>query len=202
MFDSKTEFAIDVPGPAEKKPLVGWPSDKQWCEWRRKKKIVQKDIGRGYYQIQPSEAHQIDLDTFNAIRIKKDGEPEVEIDIDEAEYVIGRLAMCETTESPEREGNTYRIKIRVMDSIDTVHVLRIPTMKESKDYGRSRPPLIQGPYGTHEIRIDYHGAGKLYDTVKVSAEGYAGDVPIIHKVEAVNVLLQEMNSQAAGVPGE
>lgn len=175
--------------------VVNYPSDVLITEWRRKKKVQQKSLGRGYSEFESSKPEKIDLDTISAVRIDKEDGPE--IDEAEAVYVLGLLTECEASDRPERDGNRYRVALKVMRGIDTVHVLRVPTMKQIMDYERQRSSVRTGPYGQQEIRINYRAAADLYDAIVDKAEttGYVGGiVPIVHKAEAVNTLLQEIRS--------
>ena len=82
MFDMKGEIALTLPaaeGP--KKIVVRYPSDSEFIEWRRKKKIVQKDLGRRSFQIESSKPEPCDLALATAIRVDNGAGPV----LDEAE---------------------------------------------------------------------------------------------------------------------
>lgn len=204
-FDTKQEIAVKVQAPEGiKTVLVSMPTDSQWADWRRKKKIHQTDLGRRNYTIDPSKADAVDLQLFQAIRRTAEDVAPCDIDVYEAAYILGKLSECDIPERPERDGSHFTLKLKVMGRILTEHRLRVPTMKEMMEYERQRSSVVFGAYNTQEIRINLRAAGKLYDDVHQSHEGYVNDVPIIHKAEVVNALLQEIRSEQEEVdePGE
>jgi len=196
MFDSKAEIGLTIQGEQPKKVVVRFPSDAEFISWRRKKKVVQKDLGRRKFQMEASKPEPCDLALVNAIRVDKEG---AAIDEAEAVHIIGRLTECEVPNRPDREGSAYVIAMKVMRKLNTTHTLRIPSVKEQMDYERMRSSVIYGQYG-QEIRINFAAAGELYDKLKVSIDGYAHDVPVSHKAEAVNVLLQELRDEQDDTP--
>lgn len=192
MFDSKAILGIRLPDG--KRVSVSIPSDADWTTWRRAKKILQKDIGRRQFQMEPGKPEKADLDLFRKIQHVDDGAERVELDEAEASYVIAKLSECDVTEQPERNGSEYVVRMKVLGKLFVTHTLRVPTVREMMDYERNRNSLTFGQYGTQEIRINYRAAGDLYDKLAVLNEGYAQAVPIPHKAEAVNVLLQEIRA--------
>lgn len=194
MFDAKAEIGLTLPSPdGPKKIAVRYPSDEQFIEWRRKKKVVQKDLGRRSFQIESSRPEACDLALLNAIRVDKENGPQ--IDEAEAYYIIGQLADCEVSTRPEREGSAYTIRMKIMRKLNVSHTLRIPSVKEMMDYERMRSSVVFGQYGHQEIKINFRAASELYDKLKVAADGYKGDIPVPHKAEAINVLLQEIRAE-------
>jgi len=190
MFDYNQEIGLSLDtDQGRKKVAVRYPSDAEWITWRRKKKILQKDLGRGNFQMEPSAPGAADLELLNAIRIDKDGPP---IDEAEAFEIINKLGHADVNKRPEREDPGYRIELKVMQRLNTVHLLRIPSVKDKQTYNRAKSPVTYGQYGYQEIRINYQAGAELYDKLIASTEGYAGQVPINHKAEVINVLLQEI----------
>jgi hypothetical protein len=193
MFDVNAPIDINLlsaEGP--KKITVRYPSDAEFTEWRKKKKVTQKDMGRRSFQIEQSRPERCDMDLVAKIRTDKETGPQ--IDEAEAFHVVSRLANCETSERPERDGANFSIRIKAMGKLQTTHVLRIPSMREVMDFESARSSVIFGQYGRQDIRINFQASADLYDKLKVSVEGYTGAVPVPHKAEAVNVLLQEVRS--------
>jgi hypothetical protein len=198
MFDMKGDFPIFIQTPeGAKKILVRYPTDEEFASWRRKKKVVQKDLGRRAFQIEASKPSREDLELATALR-KDENSPA--IDEAEAASILARLAECEVENQPEREGSAFRIAMKVMRKHDVVHTLRVPWVKEITNYERMRSSVVIGAYGTQEIRINYNAGAELYDLLKMKVEGYTGEVPICHKAEAVNVLLQEIRSEQEEEP--
>lgn len=200
MFDTKTEIVIPIETPEGiKKVAVRYPTDAEFSDWRRKKKVLQKDLGRRKFRIEGSLPDKNDLELLSKIRADKD-EDAPTIDEAEASHIIGRLASCEVSDRPTRVGQAFSIPLKVMGRFATVHVLGVPSMKQLFEYDRLRSGVIHGEYGRSEIRINFQAAGELYDALKQSVEGYAGAVPIPHKAEAINVLLQELRSRQEDEP--
>jgi hypothetical protein len=191
MFDSKAEIGVTLQGEQPKKVCVRFPTDEQFIAWRRKKKVLQKDLGRDKFQIEQSKPEECDLLLANAIRVDKDGP---EIDKSEAVHILNRLAKCEVPTKPEREGQSFLIEMKVMGRLTTTHKLRIPSVQEQMDYERMRSSVIFGKYG-QEIRINFQAAIDLYEKLKLETSGYANDIPVTHKAEAINVLLQELRAE-------
>lgn len=191
MFDYKQEIGLSLDtDQGRKKVVVRYPSDAEWSTWRRKKKILQRDLGRGNFQMEPSVPGAADMELFNAIRLDKEDGPS--IDESEAFEVITMLGRADVNTRPIREESGYSIELKVMQRINTVHRLKIPSVKDKQTYNRSKSPVTYGQYGYQEIRINYQAGAELYDKLKTSVEGYAGEVPINHKAEVINVLLQEI----------
>lgn len=195
-FDTSSEIGIKIPAPeGVKHVVVGWPSDNQWAEWRRRKKINQTDLGRRKYTMDPSKAEPADQELFDAIRKKPEDVAPCDVDVYEAAYVIGRLSECDVNEQPEREGSHFILKLKIMNRLDASHRVRVPSMREMMEYERQRSAVVFAAYNTQEIRINLRAAAKLYDEIHQSHEGYTNGVPIIHKAEIVNILLQEIRNE-------
>ena len=200
MFDTKAEIRISLPSPEGRKTVViRYFSDNEFFDWRRQKKVVQQDLGRGESELAPVTPGDCDLALFNAIRMdKEDGPP---VDEAEALYVLTLLSSAEVSERPEKEGSLYVIRMKVMRKYATSHTLRTPSVRQMMDYERQRSSLRFLKYGAQEIRINYRGAVDLYDSLAQSSEGYAGSVvPVCHKAEAINVLLQEIRAEHEEAP--
>jgi hypothetical protein len=102
LFDSTLELGIKLPSPeGVKRVSVSFPSDADFSEWRRKKKIVQKDLGRRSFQIEASQPEQCDLDLLKKILVTEEGQPTPEIDEAEASYIVSKLAESEV---PDKAG--------------------------------------------------------------------------------------------------
>lgn len=197
------ELGIKVPGPeGVRKVFVSFPSDADVATWRRAKSIVQKDIGRRQSIIEATKPGKEDLDLYRKIRrTGEDSEELVELDESESNLLISKLLTCDVPEAPEREGSTFLIRMRVMDATDTVHVLKVPTVREMMDYERTRSSVIFGQYGRQEIRINYRAAGEFYDKLLSRVEGYEDNkVPVHHKAEALNELLQAIRAEQEEEP--
>jgi hypothetical protein len=90
--------------------------------------------------------------------------------------------------------------MKIMRKLATTHTLKLPSVKEMMDYERARSSVVFAAYGSQEIKINFRASADLYDKLKISTEGYAGDVPVPHKAEAVNILLQEIRAEQEEAP--
>jgi hypothetical protein len=193
MFDTEAEIGVTIPGDPPKKVVIRFPTDDEFSIWRRKKKINQRDMGRGKYKLDNMKAEACDLALFKAIRVDKDSD--VELDEAEALHVINRLAKCEVTGPPTRSTGGMRIELRIMKRLLVAHVMRVPSVKQMMDYEALRSEVTFGQYNSQEIRLNYTSAGDLYDKLKLSTEGYKGAVPAPHKMEVINILIQETRAE-------
>jgi hypothetical protein len=203
MFDYKQEIGLSLDtDQGRKKVAVRYPTDAEWITWRRKKKILQKDLGRGNFQMEPSVPGAPDMELLNAIRVDKDDPDAPQIDESEAFEIITKLGSADVNVRPSREESGYRIELKVMQRFNTIHRLKIPSVKDKQTYNRSKSSVTYGQYGYQEIRINYQAGADLYDKLITSKEGYSAEVPINHKAEVINVLLQEiaMSEQQEAAP--
>jgi hypothetical protein len=190
MFDSNAEIVLRLmTADGIKKIPVRFPTDEEYITWRRKKRILQKDLGRRNFEIQRSKPEPCDLALLNAIRKDKDGYAPDEAD---ALALINQLCDCDVPTRPEQEGNAFVVEMKVMRKIATTHTLRIPSMREMM--GHHGSSVVHGAYGFQEIRLNPQSAGDLYDTLTIKKDGYSGSVPVVHKAEIINVLMQEVQS--------
>jgi len=190
MFDTNRELELTIPSPDGGKTVaVRFPTDDQWIERMRKLRTVVRTIGRGKTSTEIENSEEVDSDLVNAVRINADGPA---LDGAEASAVIDRISRADADEA-EREGSEYRIRLRVPGAV-TLHRLRMPSQKEILDYRRSAVSVLDGRR-RQEIRINLRAAGDLYDKLKTGLEGYAGDVPIVHKSAVVSELLATLRNE-------
>ena len=94
------------------------------------------------------------------------------------------------------EGGTYRVTLRFFAGVG-VHVLKMPTAKQMKE-AEAATRVINGKFGSAEIRVNLEAFSALYGEMATSAEGYAGAVPILHKHHAVQAVLSEVREALDG----
>lgn len=193
MFDMKADIGLKIVSDDGdiKKIIVRFPDDNEFIEWRRRKKILQKDLGRRNFEMQNATPSDYDLELATKLRRDEDGP---EINNADALHVMNSLANCEVENRPEREGKTFVIEMTVRNKTLTTHTLRIPSTQDMMHHDGMRSSVIHGAYGFQEIRLNYQSSAELYDKLKVSASGYANDIPVVHKAEIINVLLQEVKA--------
>lgn len=185
MFDSKATFEIGITSGGRKVCKVRFPSDEEWCTNARAQKSISRDLGRNKVRYEPF-GDEANAALFDKIREDSDT---VEFDDAEASKIILRLGRAETV-NIERQGDRYHIEL-IVPGGRVFHLLRIPTQKQIDEYNRASIHIVYGRR-EREIRSQLEPSGALYDALVESAEGYAGPVPIIHKVAAITEMLQEI----------
>lgn len=169
---------------------VSFPTDEQWCTWARAQRTVRNFLGRGKSQAEEVNLPQINAELFGKIRV---GDAGSGFDEAEAGLVIARIERASVV-SAEREGNGYRIAMRVPGATVT-HVLRMPTAKEMQEHERASTSVVSGRRSV-EIRAFLEPSGLLYDKLHVSHEGYAEAVPVVHKSAAVSEVIAQLAIEA------
>lgn len=179
MFDQSKEFVLKILSGGEKICTVRYPTDAEWCERVRKSKTVRTYLGRDKQLVDRSASERADAELLAKIRVDG-GEPA--FDKAEAYRAMGRLDRAQLL-SVERAGDQYRVAMRVPGA-DVVHILRMPTAGDALEYERSTTKVSE-TRNRRESAIDLENLAAIYDRLRVSVEGYAGNVPVNHKGAAV-----------------
>lgn len=196
MFDTNQPIHVKVRTADGIKTLrVRFPTDEEWIERQRKRKLLIKHLGRGVTETIVSGGEDADAELLAKIR---DGDGP-EVDAFEASRIIEQLAQAEVDDAAI-EGDSVRVDLRVLGGMST-HVLRMPTARDMIEYRRRFARVIDLPYGKQELRINLEIAGELYRKLAVSTEGYASAVPIVHQAIAVKAAIDELEALLAGDGG-
>jgi hypothetical protein len=189
MFDSQAPITIQLRGPEGTKTVkVRFPSDEEWIERQRRRKIIIKQLGRGVSETTICGGEEADAALLAKIR---QGE-EPELDAYEASRILEQLSLAEVEDvAPCAEG--YYVTLRVAGG--TVgHVLKPPSAKDLFDYRRGFARVLDLPYNRQELTINLAAAGALYQKVLVATVGYAGAAPIIHQAVAVKAAIDALEA--------
>jgi hypothetical protein len=198
MFDQSKTFTVPIMSGGIKKCVVNFPTDQQWCARAHAQKVIRRPVGGGKWTFEPSDLARIDSVLFRDIRVEEEGS--VAFDDSEAAAVIERLERCQV-QGIQREGETLAVTLKVAGAVVVVH-LAIPYQRDVMAYGReSMPPPVHSARAT-ELRINLEPAGRLFDKILRSQEGYAGAVPIIHKDVALQAVLAEIQAMEEEVDPE
>lgn len=193
MFDASQPIQVKVRTADGIKTLrVRFPTDEEWVERQRRRKLVIKHLGRGVTETVVSGGEEADAELLARIR---EGEGP-EVDPYEASRIIEQLAQADVDEVAH-EGDTFRVVLRVLGGT-TAHLLRMPSAKDVIEYRRRFARVLDLPYGKQELRVNLEAAGELYRKLAVSTEGYAGTVPIVHQAVAVKAAIDELEALLAG----
>lgn len=196
MFDTQKEFEVGIRSGGRKVCRLRFPTDAEWCERARAITTVRRFLGRGKSTSETTGAEAANERLFDKIRLDKDGDP-----FDQAEMAaaIERLERA-SVESITPRSSGYSVSLRVPgregENI-TEHVLACPTLSQidANEKASIRPVLGRR---TNEIKVFLEPSGELYDRLiqcKPEEAGYAGAVPIIHKVAVVTELIQHVTEE-------
>jgi hypothetical protein len=157
---------------------VRFPSDQEWIERQQKRKLITVNLGRGLSETRVSDSDEIDADLLARIRVD-DGQ--VEVDGFEATTVFNRLYWSEILGDPTFDAGQFRVMLRILGNIETLHILRMPTAREEHQYLKSFVRNLDTQGSKQQTIINLPAAADLYSKLVISNEGYAGAVPIVHQ---------------------
>jgi hypothetical protein len=168
---------------------VRFPSDDQWAERQRRRKVIVKSLGRGMSETMVPNAEDLDAALLAKIRIEE--ESAAEVDPFEAVRCVEQLAQAEVDDVVQT-GDAFRVTTRVLGGT-TVHLLRMPSQKDVFEYRRSFLRVLELPFNKQEVTVNLRAAGELYKKLIQATEGYAGDVPLIHQAVAVKAAVDALD---------
>ena len=129
VFDATRPVAINLRGPDGVKTVrVRFPSDDEWAERQRRRKVIVKQLGRGISETTTPSGEDIDAAMLAKIRT----EEEPQVDAYEAQKVVEQLAICEV-DDVVLAGDAYRVSLRVLGATTTV-LLKMPSAKDVSQY--------------------------------------------------------------------
>jgi len=195
LFDTNRQMEITLQSAEGAKTItVRFPSDQQWIERQRKRKILIKNLGRGMSETITPDSSDFDADLVAELRA---GE-EPAIDGFEASRILDEISRADV-DSIEREENLFRVHLQIPGS-RTIHVMKIPSSRDLFQHRRSFYRIIDLPYNRQQLTINLDAAADLYKKLCESNEGYAASVPIIHQAAAIQAVVSEVES-GSGVAG-
>jgi hypothetical protein len=189
VFDATRPVAINLRGPDGSKTVrVRFPSDDECVERQRRRKVIVKNLGRGISETTIPNGEEIDAALLAKIRT----EEEPEVDAFEAQKVIEQLVACDV-DDVVLEGDAFRVTLRVLGGTVT-HLLRMPSAKDVSQYRRGFARVLDLPFSRQELTINVRAAGDLWKKLLDAAEGYVGDVPVVHQAVAVKAAIDALDS--------
>jgi len=189
VFDSTRPIALQLRTPTGVKTVrVRFPSDEEWAERQRRRKVVIKQLGRGVSETIIGNAE--DADAALLARISDGEGPEV--DPFEASRIIEQLSQAEVDDVVQA-GDSFRVTLRVLGGV-VMHLLKMPSAKEVFEYRRGFARVLDLPYNRQELTINLAAAGTLYKKLITATEGYAGEAPIIHQAVAVKAAIDALDA--------
>ena len=193
MFDSQKEIHVQLRfADGARTVKVRFPTDEEWIERQRRRKIIIKQLGRGVSETTIPNAEEVDAALFRKIRTDE-GE---EVDAYEASRIIEQLSQAEV-DDVVAEAGAFRVVLRVPGGT-TVHLLRMPSAKDVIEYRRNFARILDLPFNRQELTVNLAAAAELYRKLCQSTEGYAGTVPIIHQAVAVKAAIDALEAGFEG----
>ncbi len=191
IFDAARPVALNLRTPAGVKTVrVRFPTDEEWTERQRRRKVIVKQLGRGISETTIQNSEDADAALLAKIRLAEPDAPEV--DPFEASRVIEQLGQAEVDDVAQ-VGDGFEVTLRVLGGPVT-HSLRMPSAKDVFEYRRGFARVLDLPYNRQELIINLAPAGALYKRLVQAADGYAGDVPIIHQAVAVKAAIDALDA--------
>ncbi len=199
VFDISRPIALHLRTPAGVKTVrVRFPSDEEWIDRQRRRKVIVKQLGRGVSETSIPNSEDADAALLAKIRAPEENAPEV--DAFEASRVIEQLSQAEVDDVIQ-VGDGFSVTLRVLGGTVT-HLLKMPSAKDVFEYRRGFARVLDLPYNRQELIINLAPAGVLYKKLTQTAEGYAGDAPVIHQAVAVKAAIDALDAgfQESGDP--
>jgi hypothetical protein len=190
MFDANTTITIGLRTTSGKADItVRWPTDEEWSAHRKRRKLIQRQLGRGQTETE-LESGDADARLYEAIKLN--GAPP--LSTGEASRIVESISQCDVTDV---RLNADDADVEILTVMGTVkHSVRIPSMDQIKTLQRSTKFLTL-PYNRQEIRSNLESSAGLWDQCGGSGEGYAGAVPNLHKDVAIRAVISAIDLEAA-----
>jgi hypothetical protein len=191
-FDTSTptEVKAILADGQVKKISVRFPSDDEWIERQRHRKIVQIQLGRGKAKAILPEGGEADL-----LLLSKIIGPDTEItDPAEAARILEKLSEAEARETV-RVPEGFSVKTEVRGGVVTEHVLSVPSASDMAQFNNLRE-VISCPNGRTELCVHLNVAGNLYRKLLQRCDGYAtGNAPIVHQLTALTAVINAFQAE-------
>ena len=191
VFDAERPIAINLRTPGGVKTVrVQFPSDDQWADRQRRRKVIIKQLGRGVSETIIPNGEDADAALLAKIRVPDEKQPEV--DPFEASRIVEQLSQAEVDDVVQ-EGDSFRVTLRVLGGTVT-HLLKMPSAQDVIEYRRGFARVLDLPYNRQELTINLAVAGALYKRLQQATEGYAGEAPIIHQAVVVKAAIDALDA--------
>jgi hypothetical protein len=190
MFDASKPINVNLRTPEGAKAIrVRFPTDDEWIDRQKKRKVIVKQLGRGGSETTIPDSAEADAALLAKIRIAD--EDAAGVDAFEASRIIEQLNQADVDDVVQ-EGDGFRVTMRVLGGTVT-HVLRMPSAKDVFEYRRGFARVLDLPYNRQELTINLTAAGALYKKLVTTTEGYGGDAPVIHQAVAVKAAIDALD---------
>src|SRR3990167_5914724 len=189
VFDVSRQVEIKLQAAEGTKTItVRFPTDEEWVERQRRRKIIIKQLGRGISETVVPSSEDADAELLSRLRVG-DGP---EVDGFEATRILEQLSQADVDDALPEAG-AFRVLVRVPGWM-TAHVLRMPSAKDVIEYRRAFARILDLPFNKQELTVNLSAAGTLYGKLCQQSECYAGAVPIIHQAVAVKAAIDALEA--------
>ncbi|HWP84901.1 MAG TPA: hypothetical protein VNN17_06910 [Terriglobia bacterium] len=189
VFDVTRQVEIKLRSADGTKTItVRFPTDEEWIERQRRRKIIIKQLGRGVSETVIPGSEEADAELVAKLRVG-DGP---EVDAFEASRILEQLSQADVDDVIPEAG-AFRVLVRVPGGI-TAHVLRMPSAKDIIEYRRAFARILDLPFNKQELTVNLAAAGSLYQKLCKDTQGYAGAIPIVHQAVAVKAAMDALEA--------
>ena len=189
VFDATRPVTLQLRTPAGVKIVrVRFPSDEDWTERQRRRKVLIKQLGRGISETTIPSGEEVDAALLAKIRTEEGPE----VDAFEASRIMEQLSQAEVDDVVQA-GDAFRVSLRVLGGTVT-HLLKMPSAKDVFDHRRGFARVLDLPYNRQELTINLGAAAILYKKLITATEGYVGEVPIVHQAVAVKAAIDALDA--------
>lgn len=192
MFDANTTITMGglrVAGVGKVDVTVRWPTDAEWSQHRNGSKALMHQLGRGASELD-TDTGEADAKLYEAIKLN--GAPP--LSVGEASYIIGVIGKCEVT-GVELGADEAEVHLQIFSG-RVKHTVRIPTLDEVRKLQR-KVRYLTLPYGRQQVKTSLEAGAALWDACNGKAEGYAAEVPSLHKDVAIRQVVAEVEREMA-----
>src|SRR3989337_1237601 len=132
VFDAGRQVEIKLQSAEGSKTVtVRFPTDEEWVERQRRRKIIIKQLGRGISETVVPGSEEADAELLAKLRVG-DGP---EVDGFEATRILEQLSQADVDDALQEAG-AFRVLVRVPGGL-TAHVMRMPSAKDVIEYPRA-----------------------------------------------------------------
>ena len=154
VFDATRPVALQLRTPAGVKTVkIRFPTDEEWTERQRRRKIIIKQLGRGISETVIPHSEDVDAALFAKIRAGEGPE----VDPFEASRILEQLSQADVDDVVPEAG-AFRVVLRVPGGL-TEHVVRMPSAKDVIDYRRGFARVLDLPFNKQELTVNLGAAG-------------------------------------------
>ena len=183
------KFTVKIPSGGIKACAVRYPTDDEWCRRARGIKIIRTALGRDKSKTDAPGQLEADCELFERIRLD---EPRQEFDQHECAEFVKRID-AGRVQNAECQSGQFVVALALPGDVVTTHSARMPMQREMDEYETASSSWINGKRHM-EITTSLEPAGRLYDAIVQTCDGYAAGVPITHKYLVVREVLDQVEA--------